>query len=265
MTARQGAHAPGRRETADSGVPLPEFADNWALFLDVDGTLLDLAEHPQAVRVEPPLVEALGRLQTLARGAVALVSGRTVAELDRLFTPLRLTIAGQHGAECRHATGEIAVERAGAETEIARRALAALARRDPGLYFEDKGVTLAMHYRHAPHLEAMVERTLGEVARRSAGEFMVQTGKMVRELVPHGRNKGGAIAEFMTEAPFAGRIPVFIGDDDTDEHGFALLGRSGGHTIKVGPGASVAQHRLAGARRVRDWLREYASWLEQAR
>ena len=262
------AHHPARASDVseypdDSGATLPQFAEQWALFLDVDGTVLDLAEHPMSVRVESALVEVLGRLQTLAGGAVALVSGRSVDELDDLFRPLHLSIAGQHGAECRHATGQMDVDRAGVETEFARSALAAFAQRDAGLSFEDKGVTLAMHYRHAPHLEALVERTLAELSRRSGGELTLQTGKMVRELVPHGKNKGGAIAQFMTESPFAGRVPVFIGDDDTDEHGFALVNKMHGHTIKVGPGASVALHRLAGARRVRDWLRAYASWLEQ--
>jgi trehalose 6-phosphate phosphatase len=261
-------HRPARasdvpEHPGNSGATLPQFADDWALFLDVDGTVLDLAEHPKTVRVESALAEVLGRLQTLTGGAVALVSGRSVSELDDLFRPLHLSIAGQHGAECRHATGEMDVDRAGIETEFARSALAAFARRDPGLYFEDKGVTLAMHYRHAPHLEALVERTLADLARRSGGELTLQTGKMVRELVPHGKNKGGAIAQFMTEPPFADRLPVFIGDDDTDEHGFALVNRMRGHTIKVGPGASVALYRLPGARRVRDWLRAYASWLER--
>jgi trehalose 6-phosphate phosphatase len=264
MSVRRSAQASDvRKRPDDPGTSLPQFADHWALFLDVDGTLLDLAEHPKTVRVESALVEVLGRLQTLASGAVALVSGRSVADLDDLFQPLHLSIAGQHGAECRDATGEMDVDYAGVESEFARSALAAFAQRDPGLYFEDKGVTLAMHYRHAPHMEALVERTLFELARRSGGEFTLQTGKMVRELVPHGKNKGGAIAQFMTEPPFAGRVPVFIGDDDTDEHGFALVNQRRGHTIKVGPGESVAQHRLSGARRVRDWLRAYASWLER--
>lgn len=262
---RYGIHARGEGDyTQQSEVRVPQFAYGWALFLDVDGTLIDLAEHPLAVRVEPALIEVLGRLQRLAQGAVALVSGRSVADLDRLFTPLHLAIAGQHGAELRHATGEIALERAGlAAGAAARTTLAALAARHPGLYFEDKGVALAMHFRRVPHLEPLVKRALGEVARRSDDEFLLQDGKMVWELVPHGKNKGGAIAEFMGEAPFAGRTPVFIGDDVTDEHGFALVQELQGHAIKVGAGTSAAWHRLAGARQVRSWLRSYASWLEE--
>lgn len=247
-----------------SEVPLPDFARDWALFLDVDGTLVELAEHPRAVHVEPRLIEELGRLQRLAEGAVALVSGRSVGELDRLFAPLHLAIAGQHGAELRHANGKTDLERPLiAAAAAARRALAALAARNEGLYFEDKGVALAVHYRRVPQLESLVERTIGEVARSSAGEFVMQQGKMVRELVPHGKNKGGAIAQLMRESPFSGRIPIFVGDDVTDEEGFALVGRLAGHAIKVGPGESAAPHRIANVRRVRSWLGSYADWLEK--
>jgi trehalose 6-phosphate phosphatase len=157
------------------------------------------------------------------------VSGRSIAELDRLFVPLHLAIAGQHGAELRHADGKTEVDRPRiAAVATARGALAALASQNHGLYFEDKGAALAVHYRRVPQLGPLVERTLQDVARRSGGEFAMQTGKMVRELVPHGKNKGGAIAEFMREPPFAGRIPVFLGDDMTDEDGFALVGKIAG-------------------------------------
>jgi len=244
--------------------PLPTYAPGWALFLDVDGTLVELAEHPHAVYVEPLLIDQLGRLQRLAGGAVALVSGRSVSELDRLFSPLHLAIAGQHGAELRHANGKTDLERARiAATASARSALGALAARHPGLYFEDKGVALAVHYRRVPQLESMVEQAVGDVARRSSGEFVVQNGKMVRELVPHGKNKGGAIAQLMREPPFAGRTPVFLGDDVTDEDGFKLVRRLSGHAIKVGEGTSVAPHRVASVQRVRSWLGAYADWLEK--
>jgi len=264
MSRRAGQRMPRMQNTAaTSAPPLPRFARNWALFLDVDGTLVDLAEHPRAVQVEPGLVEALGRLQGLSGGAVALISGRSIGDLDRLFAPLTLAAAGQHGAERRHDGGMIDVDhsRAGG---FARDALASLARRHPELLFEDKGATLAMHYRHAPRLQELVESTLGAIARRSAGEWTLQTGKMVRELVPHGKNKGGAIAAFLHEPPFAERIPIFIGDDDTDEHGFALVRKLGGHTIKVGGEPSVAQYRIADASGVRVWLGAYANWLERA-
>jgi len=251
-------------DAEDSEMPLPELADRWALFLDVDGTLVEIAEHPLAVRVEPALIEVLARLQRLLRGAVALVSGRCVLDLDRLFAPLHLTIAGQHGAEIRHASGEMTLERpALAAGKFARVALAALAAQHPGLYFEDKGAALAVHFRRAPQLGPIVRRTLDGVARRSDGEFLLQDGKMVWELVPHGKNKGGAIAELMNEAPFAGRIPVFIGDDLTDERGFAFVQDLKGHAIKVGGARTAARHRLGGARQVRSWLRSYAEWLEQ--
>lgn len=249
-------------ETAAPGADLPAFAKDWALFLDVDGTLLDLAEHPRSVQVEPGLIEALGRLQKLSGGAVALISGRTIRDLDRLFAPLCLAAAGQHGAERRHPDGMVEIERSRAD-RLARDALASLAAQHAGLYFEDKGATLAVHYRHAPELQGLVESTLGSIARRSRGEWTLQTGKMVRELVPHGKNKGGAIAAFLHEPPFADRTAVFIGDDDTDEHGFALVRKLGGHTIKVGAEPSVAQCRIADASGVRVWLGAYANWLER--
>jgi trehalose 6-phosphate phosphatase len=258
---RAGAH--GSSMPKEARAPLPAFARGWALFLDVDGTLLDLAEHPRAVRVEPGLVGVLERLQRLSGGAVALVSGRPLAEVDRLFAPLTLLIAGQHGAERRRATGEVALERpSAAALALAREALAALAARHPALLLEDKGAALAVHFRRAPRLEALVGRALDEVARRSAGEFALQGGKLVRELVPHGKNKGGAIAEYMREPPFAGRTPVFIGDDLTDEHGIALVNALGGHSLKVGRDASAARYRLADAAAVRTWLGAYADWLE---
>lgn len=251
-------------DPAKAGAPLPAFTHGWALFLDVDGTLLDIAEHPRAVRVEPALIEALGRLQRLTRGALALVSGRSIAELDWLFSPLSLSLAGQHGAERRSATGEVHVECATAGgLAHARSALAALAERNPGLSFEDKGLALAMHFRRAPQLEPVVERALGEIALQTAGEFVLQKGKMVLELVPHGKNKGGAIAEYMRGPPFAGRTPVFLGDDVTDEHAFGLVNQLGGHSVKVGPGPSAARYRLADAAQVRNWLGGYADWLER--
>lgn len=258
---------PQREDTgaAPAGARVPAFARGWALFLDVDGTLLELAEHPGAARAEAGLVAALDRLQRSMHGAVALVSGRSVADLDRLFAPLRLAAAGQHGAERRGASGaRVLAPPADSALAQARAALAALAARHPQLLVEDKGAALAVHFRGAPHLEPAVERALGDLAAASAGEFALQRGKMVRELVPRGSDKGGAIAAFLREPPFAGRVAVFIGDDLSDEHGFALVNRIGGHSVKVGAGASAARWRLASSAEVRGWLGAYADWLERA-
>ena len=253
------------REPRDARAQLPAFASDWAIFLDVDGTLLDIVEHPRAARVEVRLLAVLGHLQRLVRGAIALVSGRSITELDRLFAPLRLALAGQHGAERRSAAGEFHVESAASGAlAYARGALAALSERNPGVLLEDKGLALAVHFRGAPGLEPLVERSLDEIVVRSAGGLALQRGKMVLELVPHGRNKGSAIAEYMREPPFAGRTAVFIGDDSADEPGFALVNGLGGHSVKVGPGASAARYRLSGAAEVRTWLAGYALWLERA-
>lgn len=228
-----------------------------ALFLDIDGTLLDLAPTPAQVRVDRDVAK---RLPTLAReldGAIALITGRAIADADRLFPGLALPIAGQHGAERRSADGTIHVHRA-PKPGLAqlRRELARLAARHDGLLLEDKGATLALHYRQAPRLAAHVHRTVRtHVAQKGRGRaWRLQPGKGLVELRPDGRDKGTAIAEFMEEPPFRGRRPVFVGDDRTDEFGFAAVARMGGWSVKVGPGPTRARYRLPDVAAVRDWL-----------
>jgi trehalose 6-phosphate phosphatase len=240
---------------------MPPFAGNWALFLDVDGTLLDHADSPDAVSVEPALRALLARLLAATRGALALVSGRPVADLARLFAPLEIPAAGQHGTERRAADGSVhrhAPPRARLREAASR--LARLAAPHAGLLLEDKGMTLALHYRRAPALAGRVEREMRAVAAALGDAFELQAGKFVWELKPSGRDKGVAIAEFLREAPFRGRLPVFLGDDLTDEQGFALVNRLGGHSVKVGPGPTGARWRLADAAAVRGWLAQYADY-----
>jgi len=240
---------------------MPPFAAGWAFFLDVDGTLLDHADHPGAVRVGPELRILLEGLSAAAGGALALISGRSVEDIDRLFAPLRPATAGQHGTERRSAGG--AIHRHAPPLERLARAAAGLVRltaAHEGLVFENKGMTLALHYRQAPQLHALAEGEMRRLAAALAGEFELQAGKFVFELKPSGKDKGSAIAEFMAEAPFAGRVPVFLGDDLTDEYGFAVVNGAGGHSIKVGPGESGARWRLADAAAVRHWL---AAYIEQ--
>ncbi len=227
----------------------------WALFLDVDGTLLGIAEHPGAVTVDRPLASLLGRLQAAAGGAVALISGRSVADIDRLFAPLELAVAGQHGLERRDAEGRIHPHRLPlAAMENARAQLARIAANRAGVWVEDKGASLALHYRAAPQLGPELAGLVGDIVAGLGQQFELQPGKMVLEVKPGGRDKGTAIAEFMQERPFLGRTPVFIGDDRTDEIGFALVNRSGGHSVKVGEGASAARWRLPDTAAVRTWL-----------
>jgi len=233
--------------------PAPE--TDWALFLDIDGTLLTHAETPDAVYVDDALRELLERLQARADGALALVSGRSINDVDALFAPLVLPVAGQHGVEWRDAVGRVH-RRPFPEAhlrQVAQR-FAAFKARHPGIVFEDKGHNLALHYRLAPQLEREV-RTLVEHAVADLGaDFELQAGKLVYELKPGGHDKGTAIASFMSAAPFAGRTPVFIGDDLTDEYGFATVQRLGGHAVKVGEGDSAADWRLPDVEAVRAWL-----------
>jgi trehalose 6-phosphate phosphatase len=237
---------------------MPPFAAGWAFFLDVDGTLLDHADHPGAVRVGPGLRVLLEGLSAAAGGALALISGRSVEDIDRLFAPLRPAAAGQHGTERRSAGGVI--HRHAPPLENLARAAADLVRLTAareGLVFENKGMTLALHYRQAPQLHVLAEGEMRRLAAALGEDFELQAGKFVFELKPSGKDKGSAIAEFMAEAPFAGRVPVILGDDLTDEYGFEVVNRLDGHSIKVGQGETRARWRLADSAAVRRWLAAY--------
>ncbi len=239
---------------------MPPFARDWAFFLDVDGTLVEYAPHPQEVRVGKELLELLERLHAATDGALALVSGRSAADIDALFAPLALPVAGQHGTERRSADGAIhrhapPLQKLGSAAGHLVRLTAA----HSGLVLENKGMTLALHYRLAPGLRPLVEREMRALAADLGDAFELQTGKFVMELKPSGRDKGSAIAEFAAEAPFAGRRPVFIGDDLTDEAGFEVVNRAGGHSVKVGPGITRARWHLFDAAAVRRWLADYAA------
>ena len=239
---------------------LPEPAPGWAFFLDVDGTLLEHAEHPQAVHVSAELRGLLERLLAVAGGAVALISGRSVEDIEGLFAPLAVPVAGQHGTERRAASG--ALYRHAPPLEQLGRAAAELVRLTAAhsqLVFENKGMTLALHFRRAPELAGLVAREMHAIGERLGDAFELQAGKLVYEIKPSGKDKGSAIAEFMGETPFKGRLPVFLGDDLTDEQGFAVVNKLGGHSIKVGSGVSRARWRLESAAAVHAWLRSYAA------
>ena len=235
----------------------PAFDPGWAFFLDVDGTLLEHKSRPHEVRVEPALRSLLERLLQVAGGAVALISGRSVEDLEDLFAPLRFPAAGLHGNELRLTDGTLRRHASpSASLERIARALTGIAQRNPGLLLENKGASIALHYRLAPHLQDLAEDTALRAVAALRGDFELQAGKFVFELKPSGKNKGSAIEEFLREAPFAGRVPFFIGDDLTDEYGFALVNRIGGHAVKVGAGETAARWRLPDARAVKEWLAE---------
>ena len=239
---------------------VPPFQPGWALFLDVDGTLLDIAERPDQVdthKIDCDLVEGL---QRAAGGALALISGRSLGQLDELFAPLRLPAAGQHGFERRDVQGRRHRHRFPVETLVsAKEELRAFAGRHAGLVLEDKGASLALHYRLAPQLEHAALQAMRGACAPLGSTVQIQGGKMVWELKPAGADKGMAIEEFMREPPFAGRTPVFLGDDVTDEYGFRVVNRLGGHSIKVGAGETQARWRLVDPAAARAWLRQ---WLE---
>lgn len=213
-----------------------------ALFLDFDGTLVDIAPQPGAVVVPSSLVPTLAALQQYLGGAVAVVSGRPIAEIDQFLAPLQLPSAGVHGAERRTPGGQI--ERVPAlPMEEVEQAAQALAARHPGLLVEHKQSSLALHYRAVPELQDECLAAMQAAVSRSPGLTLLR-GKMVAEAKPSGTSKGGAIEAFLREPPFAGRTPVFVGDDVTDEVGFSTVQRLGGLGVKVGEGPTVAWQRL---------------------
>ena len=214
-----------------------------ALFLDFDGTLVDIAEQPHHVAVPNGLVETLSMLDDYLGGAVAVISGRPISQIDDYLHPLRLPAAGVHGAERRDASGELTLLSAPI-LDLVEQAARKLASQHSGLLVESKRGSLALHYRQAPELEDRCLSAMRGAVEQSPGVTLLQ-GKMVVEAKPSGATKGGAIEAFLREAPFAGRMPLFVGDDITDEVGFASVQRVGGLGVKVGEGASVAWHRIA--------------------
>jgi len=230
----------------------------WCLFLDVDGTLLDIAPTPDAVRVEDSLKELLAATSDALRGALALVSGRSIATLDALFAPHRWPAAGLHGIERRDATGSVHLAAPDASAlGVAREALAAVVALAPGALLEDKGRTLALHYRAIPEREAELRRAVRAVADRLGDRYHVLEGNRVLELKPAAATKADAIRAFMGEMPFAGRRPIFVGDDLTDLDGFAAVERAGGLSVAVGDRVQ-AQVRVASPRDVRMLLADLA-------
>lgn len=232
-------------------------APDCALFLDFDGTLVDIAPRPDQVVVTAQLLAALATLQRRLDGRLAIVSGRPVAELDRMLAPLALPAAGVHGMERRSVDGVLRQLPAPDFTAVRSQAHA-LAGRHPGLWVEEKHGALALHYRQAPELQTLCVETMGEAVRSSLGLLLME-GKMIVEIKAAGVSKGTAIRDFLAEAPFAGYRPLFIGDDTTDEAGFDHVQRVGGIGLKVGPGPSVAGWRIASSQAVRAALAQAAA------
>lgn len=243
---------------ADRLPPPPDLhVDEIAVFLDFDGTVVEIEREPDAVHVPRRLRETLEDLQKASGGALALVSGRSLDQLDRLFSPITLNAAGLHGLERRNlATQVVRAKPDPAVFDRARQRLQEFADASPGVLLEDKGITLALHYRNAPDQEAAATTLARKIAAESNDRLTVLDGKMVVELRPPGLDKGEAIATFMREPPFAGRRPVFAGDDVTDEAGFATINDLGGISIRIG-----RDDRTTAARFALDDVTAMQAWL----
>jgi trehalose 6-phosphate phosphatase len=235
--------------------------DQLALFLDFDGTLVAIANRPDDVRLDPQTRDALADLNRLLGGALAIVTGRDIAVIDRFLAPLRLSIAGVHGLMRRDAQGKTYASAfdSGLPAAIEKAVLPLLAKH-PELLVERKYGALALHYRAHPELEKAsieaLENAVGELH-----ETEIKRGKMVIEVKAIGGNKGAAVADFLKEKPFAGRRAVFAGDDVTDEDAFILVNARNGVSIKVGPGSTHATYRTAGTVEFLEWLRHLPAQL----
>lgn len=242
-------------------LPLPPIPDgDIALFLDIDGTLLEHAAHPDAVVVSDELRGLLAGLEARLDGALAFVTGRSIAAADRLFHPLRMVAAGLYGLEHRLAL-DGPLEAAGEPEDIA-----ALAReieadlRDRSVYIERKGPILAVHTRGAPHLLERATRLIEQAAARLPGNYRALAGNAGVELMPLDAVKGAAIRRLMDLPAFRGRPPVFLGDDSSDETGFEAVNDMGGLSIRVKPrGPTAARHAIAGVAEALAWLDDLLS------
>jgi trehalose 6-phosphate phosphatase len=232
---------------------------DWCLFLDVDGTLIELTDSPLDTFADPALKTLLSAVAERLGGAVALVSGRSIDYLDALFAPLRLPAAGLHGVERRKATGVMhGASFVDTQLDPARAAVAALVQAHPGTSIEDKGRTIAVHFRMAPQHEVSVRQALLAIAKPLGSNYHIQDGNKVLEIKPRGFTKASAIKAFLHEPPFSGRRPVFVGDDLTDQDGFKTVEDQGGISIAVGDRVR-GQFRMENAAAVRDWLESIAA------
>jgi trehalose 6-phosphate phosphatase len=235
--------------------PLPDVGDrHWAWFLDVDGTLLEIERHPDLVTADRSLLRLLKRLSRACDGAVALISGRSLDQLEAIFNPLTLAAGASHGLELRLPDGAVRHAGGAIPEEVIDR-LAAFTARRGGLLLERKPLSLSVHYRERPDLERDVVETMEKIHADMGSGLRLLRGKMVVEIAPAAANKGSAIRSFMEMPPFAGRRPVFVGDDVTDEDGFAVVNDLGGLSVRIGNSPeTAARWHFAKISELRDWL-----------
>jgi trehalose 6-phosphate phosphatase len=231
-----------------------------AILLDIDGTIIDLAPSPQQVWVPTGLRQTLAQLDALTGGAVALVSGRPLDDIDLIFSPLQLAAIGGHGAELRPIAGGERLRRARPLGAVLKRQLASISELGPGVLAEDKGYSLALHYRLAPERGEAVRQAVERICAAAApGTVEVLPGKFVVEIKAAGINKASAVCELMNCAPFSGRNPIFIGDDLTDEPVFGVVAQFGGLGFSVGRIAPDVNGYFAKPESVRAWLARVAA------
>ncbi|WP_442859379.1 trehalose-phosphatase [Bosea sp. Tri-49] len=216
-----------------------------ALFLDFDGTLVEIAPSPEDVRIDRRLPGALDALRQRLGGALALVSGRPVGLLDEMMAPYRFDAAGLHGAQIRLGSEDAPLAASSEALHTALRAMVRFANANVGVIIEDKRQSIALHWRLAPALADEALALMEKIAAEIGPSMRLQRGKAVAELVPASASKGGAITWLMQQDAYAGRTPVFIGDDITDEDGFATVNAAEGLSIRIGGGETCARHRLA--------------------
>lgn len=245
-------------EPGDLGRPEPLRLDQTALFLDLDGTLAAIAPRPQDIRPDAARNQLVRDLRHRMDGRLAVISGRPLADIDRILEGSACAAAGVHGLERRSADGMVVRARPSPTLPQARAALDRLAEQWPGVLIEDKGLSVAAHFRSAPQAAHQVAQTAASLA--SDQGLTLQLGDMVAELRTPGPNKGEALKAFMGEDPFSGATPVFVGDDLTDEVGFIAARDLGGYGVQVGaPRPTAALYRLAEVPAVLDWLRAATS------
>ena len=236
-------------------LPPPIDPARHALFLDFDGTLAALVDDPGAVSVDPSGLEVLARLQRDLSGALAIVSGRRIADLDRFLAPLDFAAAGVHGLERRAWPGGEVEMLAGPEIlDDVRHALARVTEINQRLSLEDKDTALVLHYRTAPDLRDVAQAAVAR-ATRDRNDLVVMQGSGIVEVHPAGMDKGKALEAMMRGEPFEGRVPIYAGDDTTDEFALKTVRAMGGVSIKVGAQESAAEYRLADVAAVHRWLR----------
>ena len=253
------AHA-SPSEAADFAAPVPReiipALSECAFLLDIDGTLLDMARTPREVFVPAGLAETLTGLLERTGGALALVSGRSLRDIDEIFTPLRFPAVGGHGAEMRLSNDESAVAAHAQPMDVnLKKRFAALAGLSEGILLEDKGYSLALHFRLAPHAEQAIYDGVSDIrADLPNASLEVLPGKFVCEIKHSGFTKATGVVELMTHAPFAGKRPVFMGDDVTDESVFAIMPDMKGLAFSVGRRAQGVNGHFNEPQDVRKWL-----------